>query len=613
MTSSRQYYIDWIRVIVFGVLILYHTGMFFVSWGFHLKNNEIVPGIEPFMLFFNHWRLPLLFFISGVGVSFALKSRTTGQFVLERTKRLLIPLIVGMFVIVPPQIFFERLQLEQFSGSFFSFYPKVLEFQSYPVGNFSWHHLWFLIYLFVYCLICVPLFQWLRTDKGKKFLDSLSNITVKPFTILLYAIPLMITFWFMEPRYPVTHNLVFDWYNHAFSILLFIFGYVLGSRLETWEMLEIHRKKYLLLTILLFTALYLFVYTPVIFLPLSTFSWLIVMGFLRMLVAWSIILTICGYFKHYLNKSNTFISYATEAVLPYYILHQTIIISIGYYIADWQVFWGIKFLLLAVATFGGSAIIYHFLIRPFNFIRFFFGLKMKTSATNIKALFKPALNFAGTLILLIIVFQLFVWGKAEPIVPIAMKTTAQPSIDGVLDDVAWKNALVIEDLKHDGNLSHEKTICYLTYDKDNFYIAFHAFDSETNMVKSEITEAEDFKNNNWVAFCLDTYNGEKGTFFFAVTPKRLKASGTLNYWDGNPTVDTMLVWDCATKITPEGWIAELKIPIYQLRIKKANPTIFRFKLARYIKRLNREYSYPEIYGDKPHIAQLKKIIFYDLK
>jgi glucans biosynthesis protein C len=617
MKTARQYYIDWIRVVAFGILILFHTGMFFVSWSFHVKNNEIVRGLEPYMLFFNQWRLPLLFFISGVGVSFALKSRTSLQFLWERTRRLLIPLVFGMFVIVPPQIFFERLQLEQFSGSFIEFYPKVLELQSYPAGNFSWHHLWFLIYLFVYCLLCLPLFQGLRTERGQNSLAALSKSTIRPFRILFYALPLMIIFWLLAPLFPVTHNLLVDWFNHGTSILLFVFGYVLGSRLETWEMLDIHRKKYLILSIVLLAILYLFAWTPLVDVHLSPLLSLVIYGFLRTLAIWSAILTICGYFKHYLNKSNAFITYATEAVLPFYIIHQTITVSVGYYIADWRVFWGLKFLLLVLATFGGSALIFHYLIRPFNFMRFIFGLKIKLESMTAKQIIRPALNFSIVLSLLILVFQVLIWAKTEPMVPHAIKATTPPELDGILGDAAWKEALVFSDFKnlhpHPGRKPGENTICYLTYDSDNLYVGIHALDSQPDKIKATENQAENIRKDDWVAFCIDTYSGEKGTFFFMVTPKELQNSGTLNYRDGNTNNDKLLKWECAAKITADGWIAEMKIPVQQLQIKKVNPVALRFKAARYISRLDEENDYPEIIGEsKPHTAQLKKLYFDDL-
>src|SRR5690606_16631767 len=107
--SMRRYDLDWLRVIVFGLLIFYHVGMFFVPWGFHIKNNSIYDWLRYPMLFLNQWRLPILFVISGMGTYYALSKRSARQFALERINRLLLPLAVGMLFIVPPQIYIERI------------------------------------------------------------------------------------------------------------------------------------------------------------------------------------------------------------------------------------------------------------------------------------------------------------------------------------------------------------------------------------------------------------------------------------------------------------------------------------------------------------------------
>jgi len=118
----RRHDIDWLRVIVFGLLIFYHVGMFFVSWGWHIKNNITYEWLQWPMRFLNQWRLPILFVISGMGTYYALSKRSIRKFSWERIKRLGIPLIFGMFVIVPPQVYYERLDLGQFVGSYWDFF-----------------------------------------------------------------------------------------------------------------------------------------------------------------------------------------------------------------------------------------------------------------------------------------------------------------------------------------------------------------------------------------------------------------------------------------------------------------------------------------------------------
>ena len=152
MNKERRYDLDWLRVLVFSLLILYHVGMFFVPWGWHLKNNNIYEWLQLPMAFVNQWRLPILFIISGMGTRFALSYKNTREFLVERRNRLLIPLVFGMIVIVAPQVYIERIADGDFTGTYWQFYLHYFE-GIYPSGNFSWHHLWFLPYLFVYSLL----------------------------------------------------------------------------------------------------------------------------------------------------------------------------------------------------------------------------------------------------------------------------------------------------------------------------------------------------------------------------------------------------------------------------------------------------------------------------
>lgn len=146
----RRYDLDWLRVIVFVLLIFYHVGMFFVApdWGWHIKNNITYEWIKYPMLFLNQWRLPILFIISGMGTSYALSRRTAWEFAAERTKKLLLPLIFGMLVIVPPQVYVEKISKGSIQGSYFEFWPSQAFIGEYPVGNLSWHHLWRIYYCF---------------------------------------------------------------------------------------------------------------------------------------------------------------------------------------------------------------------------------------------------------------------------------------------------------------------------------------------------------------------------------------------------------------------------------------------------------------------------------
>lgn len=199
-SSKRLYYIDWLRVIAFALLILYHTGMFFVPWDFHIKNNETSELFELWMSPLNQFRLPLLFIISGMGVYFAFSHRKVNGFIKERSTRLLLPLVFGMLVVIPPQIYFERLTQNVHFDNYFDFWKTVFNFVPYPEGgSLSWHHLWYIIYIFVYSLMAIPILKFLKGDKSQNFKTKLYKFFLKPGRIYLLGLPLLIIYYSLAP------------------------------------------------------------------------------------------------------------------------------------------------------------------------------------------------------------------------------------------------------------------------------------------------------------------------------------------------------------------------------------------------------------------------------
>lgn len=369
----RRHDLDWLRVIVFALLIFYHVGMFFVPWGWHIKNNAIYEWLTYPMLFVNQWRLPILFVISGMGTYYALNKRSGKQFALERIVRLYIPLTIGMLFVVPPQVYIERLVNSQFQGGYFEFWPSQAFNGIYPVGNFSWHHLWFLPYLLVFSLLLVPLFLYLRKHPLNLFTLRIKQMASKPFGLYWFIIPLYLCEALLEPFFDVTHALIDDWFNFISSMLLFFYGFLLISvKEEFWKTVE-HYRRYFLYCGLVGFALFLTI--------ILNFEDSIYVHFIEALVKvfnlWSWILTLFGYAAKYLNKASKPLSYANEAVYPFYILHQTIIIIIGFYIMDLD--WGIvpKLTVMVTFTFLITWIIYDFGIRRWKIIRPLFGLKLK--------------------------------------------------------------------------------------------------------------------------------------------------------------------------------------------------------------------------------------------
>ena len=367
MKKERRYDIDWIRVIVFDILILYHVGMFFVPWDWHIKNNEIVNWIRYPMLFVNQWRIPILFVVSGMGTRFTLSYKTGAGYIKERLTRLFIPLGVGILLIVPPQVYIERLTQGEVSGSFFAFYPQFFH-GIYPEGNFSWHHLWFLPYLLLMSIVATPLFLNLRKEENK-VIASLRNFVKKfPFSLFLFAIPLFMAE-LLEAHYPITHALISDWYALVYYFLLFITGFILVSLGKSlWIALD-KVKLYSLVT-------------GIICFPLLLWMWYnmesnILFPIMKTLNMWSWIITLFGFCSRYLNQASHLIKYRNQAVYPFYILHQTITVIIGYWLMNNPMHYIWKMIIMVIGTSGITWLIYELIIRRIRIIRPLFGLKNK--------------------------------------------------------------------------------------------------------------------------------------------------------------------------------------------------------------------------------------------
>jgi len=370
-SSLRRYDLDWLRVIAFTILIFYHVGMFFNYWDWHIKNNIVNHVIEWPMRFSNQWRMALLFMISGAGVYFALESRSAGSFLGERFIRIFIPLVFGMFVIVPPQIFFERLT-QGMTYSYPEFYKTVFDFQPYPKGSFSWHHLWYLVYIFFYSVLALPLLLFIRRQKEMtaKWAKFFSN----PALLIIIPVIWHVTGNLFLDKYPTTHNLVHDWNNHFHSFTLFVSGFILCTQTAFWETL----KKYRGLMLRIWIPLTIILYAAYWANDREDYDWeRYLYPIIQTTFAWCILLCILGYAYTYLQFSNRFLKYANEAVYPFYILHQTVIICLAYPLIHSSLSVVVKFIYLCVATFLICLTLYHVLIKRFDVFRFVFGLKIK--------------------------------------------------------------------------------------------------------------------------------------------------------------------------------------------------------------------------------------------
>lgn len=317
--SDRRPDLDWLRVAAILLLHLYHSARLFnMDDPWHLKAPVLLGALNDPMDILHYLRMPLLMLIAGIGTAYALRSRSIGGFCKDRVKRLLGPLVFGMFLVIPPQIYIERLYTGQFQGSYAAFYPSVFKFVAYPRGSLSWHHLWFVAYLFVYCLLALPLFAWLKGERGQALLAAVERFLARGVNLWLLFIPLALVRILLR-KYPETHALLDDPKTFSYYGLLFLIGHVLGGCPALWERMVQLRWQGLIVTAVWFAVMIQPWEFPFPLEHLGTFAFV-----------WWALLAVFGFARHLVKVRRPWLAHAQELAYPFYILHQTVIIVAGW-------------------------------------------------------------------------------------------------------------------------------------------------------------------------------------------------------------------------------------------------------------------------------------------
>ena len=388
--SHRRYDLDWLRTLAFGLLILYHIGMYYVAdWGWHVKSDITSETLQNLMILTNPWRMSLLFFISAMALALAQRHSNMSSLNLFglRSSRLLIPLLCGMFIVVVPQVYYEALSQHLIEPGYFSFWlqyinpnTELLREHHSPIGLLTWNHLWFLPYLWCYSvlvLIAAPLLNWL-SHRLQHLPGSIA---------LLVVMASLIAAWMMlKNAYPSTHALLDDWYNHAKYFSVFIAGYLFALQGNWWPKVVVWRRGFLLAG--------LFGYSLIIADRNGAFDSLpdsfgesitgrLIIGVVLALNHWGWILALIGYAGRYLNrrtntldKNGSLLHYCNNAILPWYMLHQTLIIVFAVWLKPLALPVGVEATLLIILTCTGCWAGYE-LVKRFWLSRWLFGLKVK--------------------------------------------------------------------------------------------------------------------------------------------------------------------------------------------------------------------------------------------
>jgi peptidoglycan/LPS O-acetylase OafA/YrhL len=333
---ARLLHVDHLRNGVILGLILFHTGRLFDSEAWHIKDAGRFQAADLLIAAFNVVQMPLLFFLAGMTAFHSLGGRGGGRFVRERLVRLLLPLVVGMLLVVPPQVYVERLAAGlpgrmspiDFSGSFVNFYPSFFTC-CYPAASFSWHHLWFVLYLFVYSLLLLPVFLALRQRAAAALVDAFGRWLAGGARLLLLALPIMAIELALRRAFPSTHALINDHANHAHFMFLMLAGWLFAASPDLARSATRLWRPVLACAAALI-ALLLTLRATGTALPIEARLTL------RALAEWSAIAGLLGWSADRLNRPVPFLTGFSALSFPFYVFHQTVIVLLGFWLLGWS-------------------------------------------------------------------------------------------------------------------------------------------------------------------------------------------------------------------------------------------------------------------------------------
>jgi glucans biosynthesis protein C len=311
ISINRQVDLDWIRVIATYVVFIYHISMFFNPFPWHIKNDVINESyILVFTLLTGTWIMPIFFAISGITTLHALGRRTSKEFIRERLVRLGIPLVFGVFVLTPPQVFIERLTHQQFEGSFIDFFPHYFDglyLEINGTGNFAFVglHLWYLLVLLIFSLLLLPVFKKVRISKS----FNKSHYLLLPLVLFIVAA-------FFE-----VVNL--GGWGLPYYLVIFILGYIYFSQNSFKNFI---RKNAKMISVITFITSFLYIYLYMDGILEKGLLASLIFICIKVINSWNWLLLIFFLGDKFLATPKKGLNYLSKASMPFYVLHQPIIV-----------------------------------------------------------------------------------------------------------------------------------------------------------------------------------------------------------------------------------------------------------------------------------------------
>ena len=353
--------------------------MYYGGWNYHVKSPHATSGLDPWMMLSEPWRMSLLFFISGAALFYAWQRAQSNshvnvhRFLRRRSRQLLLPLLCGIVLIVPPQTYFEVRQKFNYTGDFWDFLKLYFTHsQVFCDGQTclvmpTWNHLWFLPYLALYSVMVILLFHSAPAvcNRIKAWLQSQPSRGQRSYAWLLYPIVWLTLLRIgLAEQFPSTHDFVHDFFNHARYFTVFSLGFGLAQMPDVWSHLASVRRPALALACTTW-AMFLLTYHGAPTFLLHT---------LRACMQWSTVCAILGYGWMHFNLDSVWRQRLSEAVFPVYLFHQTVLIVLSQYLLPLAMPPALEALILIGGTLSISCLLYG-MVRQIPWLRPWFGCR----------------------------------------------------------------------------------------------------------------------------------------------------------------------------------------------------------------------------------------------
>lgn len=365
----RLYYLDWIRVIVVLLIIPFHSAVSFSHIG---KAYIYTPyAIEsPLYIFIsdflNLWFMRMLFFISGISTYISFKRRNSREYIKERFRRLLLPVLFMLLTVGPLSGYILAMNHFNFTGSFLSFYPYF--FINYKKYLF-WGHMWFCVYLFTFSLIAAPFFN--RLIKSRKVLERFNTILSKGNNVFLPMLLIIAFEMIFRPFYPGYQSLIGDWANFTVHLSFFILGFLIGDNLLTHRVIE--KKIYYFLTGAIVSALVYIIVKRV--LSYSSYKVQLILSMLWAIAAYTWVMFFIALSKKILSYKNRLLHYLSNSSFSLYMFHYYIITLLNLYLFRTGINHYLNWFLTSVVTYLLFLLLFEMVLKRVKPLRYICGIR----------------------------------------------------------------------------------------------------------------------------------------------------------------------------------------------------------------------------------------------